>query len=299
MEANELRRKVEQDLRRALPDAVWQLLVEDYYVGEVLSTLDETERKECYQSLLRRARRLLRLTSTELARTAPRTQKHSEDDTTADALAVSGLLALQASLEPSVRAFRARYGTISPEETFDWVMQRCGEGKWKARATEVVEHKIFITATAAREVRVLQADTTALPLFELWVLLESLTSRYGWVQEEALEFVLANTIPILRARATIEPYPIPTVTLRIPVWTPPARVAEIYQRARRRLSRRRFRPFTRRQAEAVFRACQILLRQPDASWEQLASQVGVPKPLLQKWWTRARQKLRRWLKPWQ
>jgi hypothetical protein len=254
----EVRSALEKRLGRPVSDALWQGLVEDRYVAEVLhgeaGAFDALVKQ--YRRRERWAREYQRESKTE-RREAPPDRR---------ALLVSRLLAREASHLPEVKAFRREVlpgGLLSPEEVGPWIREKvreAGEGS-PDRTLWWVEggkwHSCFVGMEGV--------------LARLWWLSREVARQINCSEAQATDFILTGRVPIISPlrwgvhRTFTQVYAYARIVLEINPEVSPAEVAQFYREARKSvLQGERSKPLSQRVAALV----EFVLGHDGGTWRE-------------------------------
>ena len=121
----DVRKAVERELNREPDPELWDWLVEDRYVSEVLNAFDEAEHEDALKELLNRYRIFAKRRRGSGAARAPQ-RRETEPDARADALAF--ILSAEAHYRPLVRRFRRKTlrtdEPLKPLEARSWITKQ-------------------------------------------------------------------------------------------------------------------------------------------------------------------------------
>jgi hypothetical protein len=121
----DVRKALERQLKREPDPEIWDLLVADRYVSEVLRSFDEAEHEEHLEKLEKRYRRLAILARGSRRTRAPE-RRETEPDARADALAF--ILSAEAHYQPLVRRFRRvtlqNELPLKPSQASSWIKKQ-------------------------------------------------------------------------------------------------------------------------------------------------------------------------------
>ncbi len=121
----DVRKALERKLKREPDPEIWDWLVEDRYVSEVFSALDEAEHEDALEELLNRYRLLVKRRRGSGRARAPQ-RREAEPDARADALAF--ILSAEAHYRPLVRKFRRKTlrtdEPLKPRQARSWITKQ-------------------------------------------------------------------------------------------------------------------------------------------------------------------------------
>lgn len=292
----DVRTALRRRLGRPVRDDIWELLVEDYYVGEVL----KNEFPDAFDSLFRQYRRLNRLGSERMRRSRPMVGEAPPDKRWQ---LISKILAEDAQEYPLVRRFRREHlqeRLLEPQEVEAWIEDSAQEDgpptRWltlpcppkhtlttRPDGSVVVEPPLFVKELShglKEEVRLLswvggqgwvrrKAVAAAGVLNTLHELAVHLARRYGWHEAKCTTFVLTGQVPVLspiRYRVSYHGgsvYERARIRLEVDPGVSPDRLVDVYRKVRRGVSPRRRRPLSPKIADLV----SFILGHPAGSWE--------------------------------